>query len=382
MSTTAHEPAAAPALPVAPAVTNLRLPGPTPVPPEVAAAGAWPMINHRGPEFAALIGRVGAQLAHFFETTQDVLVFPGSGSAGWEASIANCFSPGDRVAAISIGNFGERFALVASAFGLTVEKISFEWGQPADPAVVAARLRELRDLRGVLLTHNETSTGVTNDLPALAQAIHQAAPEALLLVDAVSSLGCIPAPMDALGIDVLFTSSQKGWMCPPGLLMLAAGPRAVAAGKTARLPRFFFDFARARAAFAKGFPPYTPPVSLWYQLDVALTLMRTEGRAAIYARHADVAGYARERLRGMGLRLFAAPSHASNTVTAVWAPTGIELKALMTALREEDHVVFAGGQDHLDGKIFRVGHLGAVQRADLAAALDALERRLPPQERA
>src|SRR5579859_5364427 len=164
MSTTLpHEsPASASALPQAPAPLNLRLPGPTPVPPEVAAAGAWPMINHRGPEFVKLLERVTVNLQHFFQTEHDVLVFPGSGSAGWEASIANLFSVGDQVAVISIGNFGERFALVANAFGLKVEKIAFEWGQAAEPAVVAERLRTIPNLRGIMVTHNETSTGVTN----------------------------------------------------------------------------------------------------------------------------------------------------------------------------------------------------------------------------
>ncbi len=363
-------------LPHAPTPVNLRIPGPTPVPPEVAAAGAWPMINHRGPEFEAIVTRVTDNLRYFFQTEHDVLVFPGSGSAGWEVAIVNLFSPGDAVAVITIGNFGERFALVANTFGLKVTKIPFEWGQAADPAAVGEWLRALPGLRGVLLTHNETSTGVTNDLPALTQVIHQAAPGALVVVDAVSSLGCIDLPMDALDLDVVFTGSQKGWRCPPGLMMIAFGPRGLAAADSAKLPRFFWDVKRAKKAFDKLAPPYTPPVSLWYQLDVALAMMRQEGRAAIIARHAAIGDYTRQRVQSMGLTLFADPAHASNTVTAVNAPSGQELKPLMKALRVEDGVVFAGGQDHLEGKIFRIGHLGAVQQPDITAALDALERRL------
>jgi aspartate aminotransferase-like enzyme len=376
MSTTLPSDARTVALPQAPAAVNLRLPGPTPVPPEVAAAGAWPMINHRGPEFEAIIARVTANLRHFFQTEHDILVFPGSGSAGWEASIVNLFSPGDAVAVIAIGNFGERFALVANAFGLNVTKITFEWGQAADPAIVAEKLRAIPDLRGVLFTHNETSTGVTNDLPALAKAIQDAAPDALTVVDAVSSLGCVALPMDALGLDVVFTGSQKGWMIPPGMMMIGFGPRALAATKTAKLPRFFWDFVRAKKAFDKNAPPYTPPLTLWYQLDVALGMMLAEGREAIFARHAAIGAYTRQRVQDLGLTLFADPAHASNTVTAVNAPADKELKPLLKTLRVEDHVVFAGGQDHLEGKIFRIGHLGAVQQADIAAALDALERRL------
>ena len=167
-STTENQPiTAAPALPQAPAATNFRLPGPTQVPPEVAAAGSWPMVNHRGPEFAAIVKRVSEQLQYFFQTTNEVLAFPGSGSAGWEATIANHFSAGDQVAVISIGNFGDRFAMVAKAFGLKVEKIDFEWGAAAEPAVVEERLRAIANVRGVFITHNETSTGVTNDLAAL-----------------------------------------------------------------------------------------------------------------------------------------------------------------------------------------------------------------------
>jgi aspartate aminotransferase-like enzyme len=377
MSTTLPDGAPAHAdLPHAPAPVNLRIPGPTPVPSEIAAAGAWPMINHRGPEFEAIIARVTDNLRYFFQTAQDVLVFPGSGSAGWEASIVNLFSPGDPVAVITIGNFGERFALVANAFGLNVTKIPFEWGQAADPAIVGERLRALPGLRGVLLTHNETSTGVTNDLPALTDAIHRAAPGALVVVDAVSSLGCIDLPMDALDLDVVFTGSQKGWRCPPGLMMIAFGPRGLAAADSAKLPRFFWDVKRAKKSFDKFAPPYTPPVSLWYQLDLALAMMRQEGREAIIARHATVGDYTRGRVQSMGLALFADPAHASNTVTAVNAPAGQDLKTLLKALREEDRVVFAGGQDHLEGKIFRIGHLGTVQQADVATALDALERRL------
>lgn len=377
MSTTLpHETPAATALPQAPAALNLRLPGPTPVPAEVAAAGSWPMINHRGPEFLAIIERTTTNLQHFFQTSHDVLAFPGSGSAGWEASVANLFSPGDQVAIITIGNFGERYALVANAFGLKVEKIAFEWGQAADPAVVAERLRAIPNLRGILVTHNETSTGVTNDLPALAQVFHEVAPDALILVDAVSSLGCIDLPMDALGLDVVFTGSQKGWMCPPGLMMIGIGPRALAATKQAKLPRFFWDFNRAITSFKNGGPPYTAPISLWYQLDVALVLMRQEGRDAIFARHAAVGDYTRQRARDMGLSIFADPAHASNTVTAVNALPGMDVKQFMATLRETERVEVQGGQDHLTGKIFRIGHLGAVQIADMAAAMDAVERHI------
>ncbi len=377
MTTTAQGPQSAPTTqPQAPLATNFRLPGPTPIPPEVAAAGAWPMTNHRGPEFQAVLKRVLTNLPIFFQTEQPILVFPGSGSAGWEASIANCFSAGDAVAIVSIGNFGDRYTLVANAFGLNVTKIAFEWGQAADPQVVAERISAIPGLKGVMITHNETSTGVMNDLPALARAVHAVAPDALLLVDAVSSLGCVAAPMDELGLDVVFTGSQKGWMTPPGLMMIAFSQRAVEATKTAKLPRFFWDYANTAKSFAQGNPPYTPPISLWYQLDVALGMMVAEGRDNVFARHAALGAYTRQRLRAMGLSLFADPAYASNTVTTVNGPANVDIKSLLKTLRVEDRVVLAGGQGKLDGQVFRIGHMGFIKQADLDEALAALARHI------
>lgn len=355
---------------------NLRIPGPTPIPEPVLAALAQPMINHRGPEFAAILRRVTEHLRYFFQTRYDILTFPSAGTGAMEAAVVNLFSPGEQVAAITIGAFGERFAAIAEVFGLHVRRIAFPWGQAADPDVVMRELADVPDLKGVLMTHNETSTGVTNDVAALARAVRERYPDALIAVDAVSSLGCIDLPMDALDLDVVFTGSQKGWMVPPGLAIVGVGPRAWAANARAKLPRMYWDFAAARRSLEKGQTPYTPPVSLFYGLDVALQLMREEGREAIFARHARLGALTRERIRLMGLELFADRDHASNTVTAVRAPEGLDVKALLKALREEDGVVLAGGQQHLEGKIFRIGHLGFVHEPELTAALDALERRI------
>ncbi len=363
-------------LPQAPQATNFRLPGPTPVPPQVAAAGAWPMMNHRSPEFTQILRRVTGNLQHFFQTEQPVLCFPGSGSAGWEVSIANFFSPADTVAVISIGNFGDRYALAAQSFGLNVTKIDFPWGQAADPAVVAEKISQIANLRGVFFTHNETSTSVANDVAALSKAIAAAVPDALISVDAVSSLGCVSVPMDELGIDMLFTGSQKGWMTPPGLMMFAATKRALEASKSAKLPRFYWDVNRALDAMSHGYPPYTIPVSLWYQLDVALTMMRAEGREHVFARHAEMGAYVRRRAQELGLKLFADQRFASNTVTAIYGPEGKDVKTFLKTLKEQDNVVFAGGQAKLDGVIFRAGHMGYATIDDLAEAFNAVERRM------
>ncbi|HLX59189.1 MAG TPA: alanine--glyoxylate aminotransferase family protein [Ktedonobacteraceae bacterium] len=355
---------------------NLRIPGPVPVPQAVLQAMTNPMVNHRGPEFAAIVRRVTARLQYFFQTASPVLTYPASGTGGQESAIANLFSPGDHVIAISIGNFGNRFAKIASIYGLEVTRIEFPWGQAADPEVVEERLKASKPFKGVIMTHNETSTGVTNDVETLAALIRRYNHDALILVDAVSSLGCVPMEMDPWDIDVMFTGSQKGWGTPPGLMMIAAGPRAWEANKSAKLPRFYFDWQLSRQNLEKGQHPTTPPVSIFYALDVALELMLAEGREAIFERHKRIGDYVRWRAKNMGLRLLADHPYASNTVTAVVIPEGIDGKALLKKVREEDRVVLGGGQAHLEGKIFRVGHLGFFEEVDLVEAMDKVENRL------
>jgi aspartate aminotransferase-like enzyme len=355
---------------------NLRIPGPTPVPPEVMAIQTSPMINHRGPEFAAIVKRVTLRLQYFFQTASPVLTFPASGTGGQESAIVNLFSPGDHVVAITIGSFGNRLAKIAATYGLQVTRIEFPWGQAADPLTVEARLKEIPAYRGVLMTHNETSTGVTNDVQTLAALVRRHNPDALIVVDAVSSLGSMPLEMDPWDIDAVFTGSQKGWMIPPGIMMIAASQRAWEANKTAKLPRFYFDWASARKKLEVWQHPFTPPVSLFYALDVALEMMLDEGREAIFERHRRAGEYVRSRAKAMELQLLADSEHASNTVSAILAPEGIDAKALLKKLREQDHVVLAGGQEHLEGKIFRVGHLGFFTEADLAQTMDSLEKRL------
>ncbi len=355
---------------------NLRIPGPTTVPPVILAEMARPMINHRGPEFAAIMRRVTARLQYFFQTSSPVLTYPASGTGGQESTIANLFSPGDHVVVITIGSFGNRLANIADAYGLQVSRIEFPWGQAADPDIVETRLKTLKPFRGVLMTHNETSTGVMNDVQTLTSLVRQLAPDTLIAVDAVSSLGCVPIEMDPWDIDVVFTGSQKGWMTPPGLMMIAASPRAWEASKSARLPRFYFDWDSSRKKLEIGQHPTTPPISIFYALDLALEIMLAEGRDAIFARHQYIGEYVRNRARTMGLKLLADHANASNTVTAVLAPEGINTKALLKILREQDHIVLGGGQEHLDGKIFRVGHLGFFEEAELVEAMDAVEKRL------
>ena len=351
---------------------NLRIPGPTALPPSVREAGARQMINHRGPEFAAMLERILSGMKPFFGTTSDVAMITTAGSGGLEAAIVNTLSPGDRVLGVSIGSFGDRFAKIAGVYGADVTNLDAEWGYAAAADEVRERLRTMSDVRAVLLTHNETSTGVMNPIAELAAAIREEAPEALILVDSVSGLGAVPFEMDAWGVDVVVTGSQKAWMAAPGLAMLAASPRAWAAMESARMPRFYLDLRAHRDAAANGQTPFTPAIAVVFQVDEGLRLMKLEGAASIFARHAACASASRAGLQALGFELFADPRFASRTVTAAHVPDGLDWKAFNTEVKGRG-VVLAGGQGKLTGKIFRLGHLGSVTLEEILGAISTLE---------
>jgi aspartate aminotransferase-like enzyme len=350
---------------------NLRIPGPTSLPPTVREAGGRQMINHRGPEFRELLGRLQSGMKPYFGTSGDIAILSCAGTGGLEAAVVNTLSPGDRVLAVSIGAFGDRFAKIAETYGASVDRVAAEWGWAAAPDEVRERLGA-GSYKAVLLTHNETSTGVMNPIEDLAAAVHDAAPDALILVDTVSSLGAVPFEMDAWGIDVVATASQKAWMSAPGLAMVAASSRALAAMETATMPRFYLDLKRHLEAMATGETPWTPSVAVAFQVDEGIRLMQEEGQEAVFARHVACAAATQTGLESLGYQLFAEPSHRSKTVTAAWLPDGIEWKALNGAVKERG-VVLAGGQGKLTGKVFRVGHLGQVTVLDILDALIAIE---------
>lgn len=360
---------------------NLRIPGPTPCPDEVLAAMSGPMMNHRGPEFAAILRRVTDGLNWVFGTSSDVLSLTTSGTGGLEAAVVNTLSPGDRVLAISVGQFGDRFASIARAYGADVIDYTVEWGEAADPAKVARRLDADPAIKAVLVTHNETSTGLTNPLEAIAREVR--ARDCLILVDAVSSISSIPCPVERWGLDSVVSGSQKGWMVPPGLAFLYMSERAWAANEKATMPRFYFDARKTRDSLAKGQNAWTPAMSIYYGLDAAFDLMRAEGLEGIFTRHQAIGEYTRKRVQSCGLRLVPVEQRfASNTVTAVWWPEGVDGKALGKRAREEFGVVIGGGQGKLDGKIFRIGHLGYVSQEDVEGALDVVERLLEEAKKA
>ena len=355
---------------------QLRIPGPTPIPDAVRQAGSRQMVNHRGPEFKELLARVTGGLKKGFKTENDVLILSCSGTGGLEAAIVNFLSPGDSVLSVSIGVFGDRFAKIATRYGADVTKHQVEWGHAADPADVTTGLRDLaaagKPAKAVLLTHNETSTGVTNPLEKLAAAVHEAAPDALILVDGISGLGAVPFETDGWGLDVVVTGSQKSWMVPPGLAMVSVSPRAWQASEQATMPRFYFDLAAHRDSAAKGETPWTPAVGVCFALDVALDMIEAEGYPAIFARHAACGAATRAGLAAMGFRLFADPQVASNTVTSALVPDGVEWSAMGKEVRSRG-LVLAGGQGSLTGKLFRVGHLGDVSVDDILRCLEILE---------
>ncbi|HEY1654851.1 MAG TPA: alanine--glyoxylate aminotransferase family protein [Candidatus Tumulicola sp.] len=351
----------------------LLLPGPVTVAQPVLEAAARPMINHRGAAFGKLVGRVSRALTPVFGTTGDVLLLGSSGSGGMEAALVNCFSPGDVLLSCAVGVFGLRFAAIARAYGCIVEEFETPLGSAVDAGALQRRLEadSSRRIGGILLTHNETSTGVQNDMAALAPIVRRHG--ALTLVDSVSGLGAAEFRMDEWGYDVVVTASQKAFAAPPGIAMIAAAERAWARMGDARVARFYFDLRRARDAARDGQTPWTPPISILYALDAALERYRDEGMTAAFERHDRYARAVRAGLQALGFSIFSRPGAHSVTVVTAEPPDGVAAGALLERLREHYGVVLSGGQKELAGKIVRFGTMGDVSEADLLGAIGAVE---------
>jgi len=356
---------------------NLRTPGPTPIPDDIVEAMTNPMINHRGPEFDTLIHKATEQLKQVFMTKNDLFILTASGTGSLEAAIVNTLSPGDRVIAATAGAFGDRFVDMVEAYGADVKRMGFEWGGPMDPGEIRKALQAEPNIKAVLVTHNETSTGVTHPVEEIAKVV-KGEFDKLLLVDAVSSLGCIPLPVDAWDCDMVGTASQKGFMIPPGLSFISVSERAWEAQQTASMPRFYFDLSMAKTYLLTGQTPFTPNLSAMYGLSRALDILLEEGMENVFGRHATIAQFTRDGVRELGLELLVTDeAYASNTVTAIKVPEGVDQKALMGKMRTEHNVVLAGGQGHMSADIFRIGHLGAVAKDDIAEVMEALKIVLP-----
>ena len=355
---------------------TLMIPGPTPVPETVLLAMSRHPIGHRSADFQKIVKRTTAQLKWLHQTSGDVLALTGSGTAAMEAGIINVLSKGDRVLCGDNGKFGERWVKVAKAYGLDVQVIKAEWGQPLDPEAFRAALEADtgKAIRAVILTHSETSTGVINDLKTIASHV-RAHGTALTIADCVTSLGATNVPMDEWGLDVVGSGSQKGYMMPPGLAFVAMGDRAWTAYERSDLPKFYLDLGKYRKSAAADSNPFTPAINLYFALEASLEIMQAEGLEAIFARHDRHRRATQAAMKAIGLPLYAAEGYGSPAITAV-APEGIDAEVLRKKVKDRFDILLAGGQDHLKGKVFRIGHLGFVCDRDVITAVAAIEATL------
>ena len=356
---------------------NLRTPGPTPIPDDVMDAMTNPMINHRGPEFQDLITRVTGQLKQVFMTQNDLYILTASGTGALEASIVNTLSSGDKVLAATAGAFGSRYVDLARAYGADVTHLEFEWGGPVDPGAIRQALRDDPKIRAVLTTHNETSTGVTHPVEAVSQVV-KGEFDKLLLVDAVSSVGCVPLPVDGWNCDVVGTASQKGFMIPPGLAFISISEAGHKAQESATMPKFYFDLKIAQNYLERGQTPWTPALSAMYGLSHALDRLLEEGLENVFERHARMGQFTRDGIKDLGLELLVQDeTFASNSVTAIKMPESIDGKKFAELVRTQENVVLAEGQGKLAGKIFRIGHMGSVTQDDIEEVFKAIKTVLP-----
>jgi len=349
----------------------LFTPGPTPVPPEVLAAMSRPIIHHRSSDFREILGRCLDRLHEVYRTEGDVLIYTASGTGGMESAVSNLTRPGDRAVVVSAGFFGQRWGAIARSFHCEVDEIAYDWGEAPAAEDLAARLRELGGAKVVFLTHSETSTGAVADVQALAAAAKDAG--ALVVVDAVSSLGAVPLETDAWGIDCVISGSQKALMTPPGLATVSVSPDAWAAVDKDASSCFYFDWTQTRERQEQFDPAFTPAVSIVVGLDVALGLLLDEGLEQAFERHARLGRACRAGAKAMGLELFSPDDDRSAVVTAIQAPDGIDSAELVQTLRDRHGIVLAPGQGPLKGKIFRIGHIGYYDVFDITTALAGVE---------
>jgi len=346
----------------------LFTPGPTPVPPQVLEVLARPAIHHRGPDFVAVYERVLSRLKEVYRTENDVLLFTASGTGAFESAVANLTEPGERSLVVSYGNFGERWAGMVAAYGADLDHLRCDWGDAPEPDEVG---RRARGAAVCYLVHSETSTGVVSDLAPLAAAAKEAG--ALVVVDAVSSLGAVPCETDEWGLDVVVSGSQKALMTPPGLGLVSVSEAALAKAAATSTARYYFDWERTRAAQAKRDAPFTPAVPLVLALDAALELILAEGLEAAFDRHVALGRATRAGIKAMGLELASPDDDSAAVVTTVRAPEGVDVAAFLRDLRDRLGVQLIGGQGEWRGKVFRIGHIGYFDLFDVTTALAAVE---------
>jgi alanine-glyoxylate transaminase/serine-glyoxylate transaminase/serine-pyruvate transaminase len=358
----------------------LQIPGPTNLPDRVVRAISQPLINHRGAEFARFVKGLLPRLKGVFRTERGTpLIFPSSGTGVSEAALVNTLSPGDKVLCFTIGNFSVAYAKLARNLGFEVEEVALPWGSGVSEEQAYERLAADRErrIKAVFTIHNETSTGVMTDLRAVRRALERADHPALLVVDTVSGLGSIDFRMDEWGVDVAVTGSQKGLLLPPGLGMLCVSEKALKASESAKSPRHYFDWASMLENNRKGFFPYTPATTLLFGLDESLKMLAEEGLPNVFARHARLAEGVRKAVAAWGLKLVAQkPEEASNTITAVVTPQGVDADALIALAEARLNLALGNGLGPLSGKVFRIGHLGQLNELEVLATLGGVEMAL------
>ncbi len=351
----------------------LMTPGPTPVPSEVLLAQAKPMIHHRAPVYGEAMVKALEDLKYVFQTKNDVLMFTSSGTGGMESAVVNLFSSGDKVLVAVTGNFGERWVKISNTYGLNVVKLEYDWGQKVDPNDIASALEKEKDIKGILITHSETSTGVVNDVEEIGKIV--AATPAVLVVDAISGIGACELKTDDWKCDVVIAGSQKALMIPPGLAFASVSEKAWKLVDDSNLPKFYFDYKTSRNALKKTPPqtPYTPAVSTIIGMGEALKMIKEEGLEHVLKRHQLLGNACRAGIKALGLELFGEEDQRANSVTAIKSPEGINGQDVVKIMREEYGMTIAGGQSKVKGKIFRIGHCGYYDKFDIVAVLACLE---------
>lgn len=357
-------------------MANLRIPGPTPLAPQVLTSLSQQMISHRSKGYEKIHQEVVMNLQYFFQTKNPIYLLTASGTAGLETAVVNFFSPGDTVVFFTCGEFGNRWAEIARRYGLNLNQVKFPEGTAIKKEIVKQTLNKTKKLAGVFITHNETGTGVLNNLFEIAPIVKSHPDKPILLVDSVSALGGANLPMDKLGIDVLVSASQKAWMSSPGIAMVAVSPYAWKKHQKSTFPRYYFDLTLYKKFAQKNQTPATPAVSVLFSLQAALDLMKKEGKEKVFQRHIELRDYFRGQIKKLGLKLLVPDLEASPTVTSLFPPVGVDEKIWRNLLKEKYQLIIAGGMGELKGKIVRVAHMGYVSKSELDQVIDSFKKSL------
>ncbi len=353
----------------------LMTPGPTPVPEEARLIMAKEMIHHRTDSYSCIFGEMSENLKYVFQTSRDVMTLTSSGTGAMEAAVVNLFSEGDKIAVFSVGNFGDRFIEISKQYKLNVIEKKYDWGTAAKVEDLKKLIEEEKELKGVFITHSETSTGVVNDIKSFGEVIRNT--DVLLIVDAVSGLGANELKMDDWGVDCIVSGSQKGIMAPPGLAFAVISEKAEKALDTAKLPKFYFSFKKHLKMIKDNQTPWTPAINLTMSVNESLKIIKKEGLENVIERHKFMREATAEGVKALGLEFFVKDEKArGNSVTAVYAPEGINGDKVNKIMKDKHGVVIAGGQGNIKGKVFRIGHLGYVDKLDLIMTFSALEMTL------